>query len=273
MVDQKEEILLGQLRKHGAVFIENLYDEEDLRVVNSKIDSYFLDRQEKERAYVTANELLELNLLDKLIPTALVNLFEQLLNQVDVYHCHVYETAAGKNKSHIRGDRLDGWHRDIDCDTSDAKLNECLSLFLYLSPVNQGDGGFEIVPADHVSKTPDGQLSKTMVGPVGTVLLWNRTLWHRATPNQGSTRRRVFKISIQPINRENPFRNSEEGKHLREKLFETKNVRANLFGMNVGQSQDESALNIKTKPCLGDSAVHLNFWPRLKNRLLEVLGK
>lgn len=37
-----------------------------------------------------------------------------------------------------------------------------------------------------------------LIGPVGTAAMWNRSYFHRASPNRGSVRRRVLKISFQP---------------------------------------------------------------------------
>ena len=119
-----------------------------------------------------------------------------LIPDAVLYHCHVYEIAANDTRPHIFGDVLAGWHHDTDCALVPGQLTHA-SIFVYLTDVGPDDGPFEFAPQYPTAWLRRGTPCIKVTGPAGFAFAWHRSFLHRASPNRGPTRRRLFKISIQ----------------------------------------------------------------------------
>jgi hypothetical protein len=196
----------GIVRRDGIAAAPPLVDPAGLARLNAAVDPLFAADGGARRTYVGADELLSLGLLDVALSPALRGVAELLVPTPAIYHCHIYEIAAGQSKSHVHAAQPDGWHRDDETLPSYVPGGlRHVSLFVYLSNVGPQDGPFELLtgtPAGGLRGDHDGlRGSRDVVqvtGPTGTSFAWNRSFWHRATPNVGPHRRRLLKVSIQP---------------------------------------------------------------------------
>jgi len=176
--------------------------------LNSAINS---SSNNANRHYVDAQKLYQLNILQELFSPAFVNMINKIIPNAWLYHCHVYEIKGSQQQSHIHADNhLQGWHVDEDCLFAASK-NECvfMSYFLYLTDVGEDNGGFEIAPVncfEHINNTTK---SRKILGKAGTQFLFNRTFWHRATPNVNPKPRMVLKLSFQSKAYASPFIESD----------------------------------------------------------------
>ncbi len=59
------------------------------------------------------------------------------------------------------------------------------------------EGGFEFVSSNPRSWFNPYTPTTMVMGPPGYTFVWQRSFYHRASPNRGPHRRRLFKISIQ----------------------------------------------------------------------------
>ena len=120
----------------GIAAVPDIWAPAEVVALNSALDEVFRTRSDEARSYVAADELLDLGLLDHVLPTALVTLFGHLIADPVLYHCHAYEIRGSDSRPHIHGSLLAGWHRDSETlaafDPDDARF---LSVFLYLSDV------------------------------------------------------------------------------------------------------------------------------------------
>jgi hypothetical protein len=124
------------------------------------------------------------------------NILFSIMPDPVMYHCHVYEIAANDTRSHIFSESLSGWHRDPD---SELVLGEVthVSIFVYLTDVGPRDGAFELCPNDPTAWLHSSTPCTSVTGPAGYTFAWQRSFYHRASPNRGPRRRRLFKISVQ----------------------------------------------------------------------------
>jgi hypothetical protein len=72
-----------------------------------------------------------------------------------------------------------------------------VSIFVYLTDVDLVDGPFEITSKTGKPVQLGKDPSVKVIGNSGTVVVWNRSFLHRASPNLGAKRRRIIKVSIQ----------------------------------------------------------------------------
>ena len=99
---------------------------------------------------------------------------------------------------------LNGWHRDIAMvGVVPTDPLAFLSIFTLLSDVGESDGEFEFIPRLPERVPANGEACVQMTGQSGRSLLWNRSFFHRASPNNGPRRRRIQKVSVQPARRPN----------------------------------------------------------------------
>lgn len=194
-------ILRQPLENHGFVQIEPLHSQEDIHHFNQAFDSIFA-KQEQSRRYVDCWQMFELGVLEKLFNPALQKLIYQMQPDAVFYHCHAYEIDANQSKSHILSEnQCDGWHRDWDCPLDLAKSSNLqqVSLFIYLTDVHEGNGGFEV--SDKPFTLWPNRASRSnfyqIQGTPGHTFLFNRIAYHRASPNTSDVARRVIKISFQ----------------------------------------------------------------------------
>jgi hypothetical protein len=192
-----------QLAGQGILAMGDLYSVRDLAALNAAMDPIFARKAGEERAYVRPDEILAAGILPVVLSRRVMDVITAIVPDPVLYHFHAIETAGNRANPHIFGDRLDGWHVDSDSAFFPGDPTH-FSIFVYLSDVGEGDGGFEFSPRTPDRPPPPGSPAIAMTGPIGTSFVWLRGFYHRASPNQGPRRRRVMKLSLQP----NAFRSA-----------------------------------------------------------------
>jgi hypothetical protein len=113
-----------------------------------------------------------------------------------LYHCFVIETAGNDPEANLFADHLAGWHRDPDCSYSRREPTH-VSIFAYLSDVGEDDGAFAFVPQNPEKLLRSSTRNILVTGNAGYTFAWQRSFYHRASPNRGPRRRRIVKVSVQ----------------------------------------------------------------------------
>jgi len=190
------EALWSDLNDYGIVTAAGLFNEDQISAINRGLDPHFEALSGQPRSYAYSNQLQSMGVLDQILNDRVVASMHEVIPDPVLYHLHCYEIGTQQTKPHIFGNELRGWHRDPDSGYEPARPSH-VSLFVHLTDVGPGDGAFEFMPHSatraFVNKVP----ACSMLGPKGTSFYWNRHFFHRASPNRGSTRRRMLKISIQ----------------------------------------------------------------------------
>jgi hypothetical protein len=197
---------------------------------NERLDPLFTASGEDARSYIGADQLVETGIFEELFSEPVRRLIAGIHPSALLYHCHCYEIAGGQDQPHIHAGRLHGWHRDWDTVRYfTPNYPTYLSVFILLSQVGDDDGPFEFHPkSGHRWLRSSGDVV-SLVGPIGTAAVWNRSYFHRAAPNRGAVRRRILKLSIQPAG----LPNDRIGKS------EFKNAFASLVDMRLRDLVDE----------------------------------
>jgi hypothetical protein len=183
------------LRTGGIADVSNVYSAGELATINSALDPMLAKSARQPRSYVYSCDLLALGILDLVLSPAVMRMFFDVIDDPVLYHFHVYEIARS-NKSHVFSGELNGWHRDPDSVLEPGDATH-VSLFVYLSDVGPESGAFEFVPGDPTNGFHRDADCVSRIGPAGTTFLWNRSFFHRASPNRSDVRRRLLKISVQ----------------------------------------------------------------------------
>jgi len=179
--------------------------------LNSAIDPIFKTRSDQPRSYVTAAEMTELGFFPEILNENMLGLAFGIMPDPVLYHFHAYEIAANQSVSHIFAERLKGFHCDPDSEFDGQEATH-VSLFIYLSEVQNQDGPFEFVMQPPRQLLSPSSPVASMLGGIGTTFAWNRSFYHRASPNSGNHRRRLLKLSIQ--------RNRFQSSHLENESFQ-----------------------------------------------------
>jgi len=203
--------LSQMLVSRGICRLKDPYSCEEISRFNAAMDSILSSRIEERRAYVHPDELKEIGLLDRLLGISMRAILFSIMPDPVLYHCHVYEIAANDTRPHIFAETLAGWHRDGDCELLKNEVTH-VSVFVYLTDVGAADGAFEFSPKDPTGWLHSGTPCATVIGSAGFTFAWQRSFYHRASPNRGPKRRRLFKISIQ--------RNAFPSAHLKNQHFQ-----------------------------------------------------
>ena len=180
----------------GIFVTPGMFTTEEIAAINDRLDPIFQPHAADNRSYAHADQLYSSGALDLLLKPKFRDLLFEIMPDPVLYHCHAYEIAARKERSHILSERLSGFHADIDSEWTKSAPTH-VSVFVYLSDVSADDGAFEFVTRKPSALLTPGSPVATMTGQRGTTFAWNRSYYHRASPNRGATRRRLFKLSIQ----------------------------------------------------------------------------
>ncbi|WP_261574401.1 phytanoyl-CoA dioxygenase family protein [Frankia gtarii] len=226
----------ARLRTAGIFSVADLYPPQTVARWNETLDREFAEKADQARSYVGADRLVALGIVEKLFSERLRQVIRALIPDAVLYHCHVYETAANQERSHIHAGRLNGWHRDTETirlfDPTVAP--QYISIFVYLTDVASGSGGFELRTLPPAHAIAAGNRSVVVQGRAGTAFVWNRSFYHRATPNLSPVRRRVLKLSIQSTSLPNDRIELPEFAHARTAVNPADEYLGFLFG--VGRS-------------------------------------
>ena len=189
--------LTTELRDRGVAGLPCPYDLETLKRWNELLDAEFAKADDTNRNYVRIDQLFELGIFNEIFNDRLREVFLSIMPDPVLLCCHVYETLPS-DKPHVFGDSFNGWHRDVNVLPGlETNAPNFVTLFVNLSEVTEQSGAFEVAPGSFTGLGVDGMESIKLVGEVGTTCVWNRTLLHRASPNQSNSNRRILKISIQ----------------------------------------------------------------------------
>ncbi len=228
----------------GISALPALFTPDEIATINSKIDPLLSSRSAERRSYVHPDEMLELGIMNLIFTERMKDVLFSIMPDPVLYHCHVYEIAANATQSHIFSDNLMGWHRDPDSQYVAGDPTH-VSLFVYLTNVGDDDGAFEFVPMVPPTKwLHNGTPYVAVKGPAGYSFAWHRNYYHRASPNRGPVRRRLFKLSIQ--------RNSFPSAHLKNphftKLLADFPAGDVKFDLLLGRYQGKAAPQIAAPP-------------------------
>jgi len=187
------------LHRYGVALLDNLFQASTIEKWNTLIDKQSMEFGSEARSYISADELLQLGILSELLTEPLLSTIEALMPDALLYHCHYYRIPGNQTTTHIHAKNgLKGWHRDDDCFYGwEPKRFHFISYFLYLTPVREASGPFEIAPIAMNEPLRNGARSTKILGDPGCNFIFDRTFWHRATPNMSSEERRVIKLSFQ----------------------------------------------------------------------------
>ena len=189
--------LTDQLRQKGVAKVDRMFGPDTVDRWN-EATSNILNAQ-AERSYVSASDLHRAGVLAEIFSPAVRNAIRQISPTAVIYHCHIYEIAANRDKSHIHSGHFAGWHADDECAPLYHKGDlGFISMFIHMTDVETpSNGAFELRPTSPVEPLKHGQPSIHLLGPAGTGFFFHRSFFHRASPNTSDVRRRVFKLSIQ----------------------------------------------------------------------------
>lgn len=184
------------LAKRGICHLSPIFTPEEIATIDRAVDPILAARANEPRAYVYSDELGELGLLDRILSPRMREVLFGILPDAVLYHLHVYEIAANQNQPHIFADTMAGWHRDPDSENGGRSATH-ISIFVYLTDVGPENGPFELIPQHPVSMLHKRTRYASMTGKAGSSFAWNRSFYHRASPNRSDIRRRLLKISVQ----------------------------------------------------------------------------
>lgn len=119
---------------------------------------------------------------------------------LSLYHTHLIVTPPS---GAARSDKTFGWHQDsgrVNFDMPAPHPRLSVKVAYFLSDVSEeGRGNFWVIPGSHVNEdvdVPDGSGQPAGAIPVlaapGTAVLFDRRLWHAATPNWSDITRKVL---------------------------------------------------------------------------------
>jgi len=185
------------LATDGIAQVAPIFAAEVIQQLNTIMDPIFEAQSSKARSYVTIEDMAHHGLIDTILGCEMRNLLLSIVPDPVLYHCHAYEIAANSKQSHIFGDNASGWHRDEDSEHFEKDATHA-SIFVYLTDVGRQDGPFEFSPFEPTKWVRTTNPAITVTGASGYSFAWNRSFYHRASPNTGPVRRRLLKLSIQP---------------------------------------------------------------------------
>jgi len=186
----------GILERFGICSYSKPFTARDIAAFNTALDPLFTCRIDQPRAYVHVDELHALGLFQRLLSQPIRNILFSIMPDPVLYHCHVNEIAANDSKPNLFPETLSGWHRDGDSELLHGEITH-VSLFVYFTEVGPQDGAFEFVPKNPAAWLHSLTPVTSVTGSPGFAFAWQRSFYHRGSPNRGAVRRRVFKISVQ----------------------------------------------------------------------------
>ena len=119
---------------------------------------------------------------------------------LSIYHAHLIVTPPSGQE---RTTKTFGWHQDsgrVNFDTWTPRPRLSIKVGYFLSDVSEeGRGNFWVVPGSHTNENievPDGEGQPEGAIPVlakpGTAVIFDRRLWHAASPNWSDVTRKVL---------------------------------------------------------------------------------
>lgn len=219
VVDEQQ---LAHFREHGYVLIENALDAYGLGRVQAAFEAIQRETEPAWRTMVQSGVFKggygngpDAHTMDKIynydpmfLDIAENQKIAPLLNAVVgpnlqameiVAHCHHGHTAAHT-----------GWHRDWP-PYRHPKYSLKVKAFYFLDDQTEDMGCFTVVPGSHLwdQDPPRDQYTgptlesmpgmKKMIGPAGSVLVWDVTLWHTGTANTSDRDRRLLIYGYMPF--------------------------------------------------------------------------
>jgi hypothetical protein len=132
----------------------------------------------------------------------MLGIVTSLLGPNPIYdHHYPHITLPGQHA----GENL---HQDAIYDPREFAFDIQMSIFPQETTVEMG--GTLIVPGSHLRRVNEADIRRyqhilgqeQLVCPAGTVVVWHNNLWHSARTNRSSARRMMFKLRLQPRDRQ-----------------------------------------------------------------------
>jgi hypothetical protein len=132
----------------------------------------------------------------------LLGIVTSLLGPDPIYdHHHPHVTQPGQHP----GENL---HQDAIYDTREFAFDIQISIFPQETTLEMG--GTLVVPGSHLRRVNESDIRRyqhilgqeQLVCPAGTVVVWHNNLWHSARTNRSSSSRMMFKLRLQPRQRQ-----------------------------------------------------------------------
>jgi hypothetical protein len=203
-------LVAAALNERGICRLDDAYSGDEISRLNRGLDDIFKARALQKRSYVHVDELHERGMLELLLGERMLDILFSIMPDPVLYHCIAIETAGNDPEPNLFAETLAGWHRDRDCSFTTREPTH-VSIFVYLSDVGEDDGAFEFVPQNPNERLRSSTPCALVTGRSGYTFAWQRSYFHRASPNRGPGRRRLAKLSIQ--------RNSFPSIHLSSERF------------------------------------------------------
>jgi ectoine hydroxylase-related dioxygenase (phytanoyl-CoA dioxygenase family) len=192
----------------GLLFVENALDAGQIAALTEVTDEAFARRlaagHDPQTALFYPNYIPDSPLFQELVTweRVLPKVWGILGWNIYLYHAHLIVTPpSGKP----RDERTFGWHQDsgrvnqeIECHPR-PRLSLKVAYFLSDTSV-EGRGNFWVVPGTHLNDTleiPTGGVGQPagatpVLAKPGTAVLFDRRLWHTASPNWSDITRKIL---------------------------------------------------------------------------------
>lgn len=264
--------LLTDLNDYGIVNAGGLYGSDEIAAINGALDPHFAALSNQPRSYAYSRDLDALGILNSVLSKRVIRSFYEIIPDPVLYHLHCYEIAGAQAKSHIFGNELRGWHRDPDSSYS-AERPSHISLFVHLSDVGEEDGAFEFMPHTATRKFANKVPACTMIGETGKSYYWNRHFFHRASPNRGTRRRRMLKLSIQGSRWASSSLSLEHMAPVVARMKTADEHLAGLFGHRTNSTPQgfDAASGVKYSRIPTNTEVDIGVGPLLRSKLKTLL--
>lgn len=192
--------------KQGFLQLEDTLTTEHVdvlsQVTNRVHDRYLMEKNPADAAMFVPNFIPEDPSLLDLVDYApiLPKVWGILGWNICLYHGHMIVTPPSKKQ---KSDSTFGWHQDsgrVNFDLPIPRPRLSIKVAYFLSDTSvAGRGNFWIVPGSHKAenlKVPNGQGQPDGAVPVlakaGTAVIFDRRLWHAASPNWSDVTRKVL---------------------------------------------------------------------------------
>tara|TARA_B100001057_G_C22854137_1_gene952093 strand:- start:1980 stop:2819 length:840 start_codon:yes stop_codon:yes gene_type:complete len=199
--------LIDIYKNNGFIEFEDLFSDEQINRWNDVLDRFYLEKDKK----VTL-DLLELGkpgfeIVKEFLNDKVKFIIDQLIKDPIIFYAGSNEIPSKQKISHVNHNELEGWHTDTGENLQYLNLNYpfWITFFVYLTDVGQNDGAFEISNVTKKKNIKHKMKCFKLMGKRGKAFVWGNPFFHRASPNNGNTRRRILKIQIQHNYLENTY--------------------------------------------------------------------
>ncbi|WP_020576512.1 phytanoyl-CoA dioxygenase family protein [Actinopolymorpha alba] len=193
--------------EQGLLYVENALSPEHLEELTAATDELHKRElaagQAPDKAMFYPNFIPQHQAFTDLVdyPRILPKVWGILGWNISLYHGHLIVTPSSGQE---RSDATFGWHQDsgrvnFDIDSSPRPRLSIKVAYFLSDTSKEGRGNFWVVPGSHLQdriEVPGGHGQPANAVPVlakpGTAVLFDRRLWHAASPNWSDVTRKVL---------------------------------------------------------------------------------